>query len=320
MSRKRAAPVATSISSDEASNDTFYGFDSEDTNGPPLAKRMANVSSGRMSVISQYSETEGRVQRKPTRRPDPNIINRNALMARENRRRHKEHLERLENENSGLKRQNDMLKEKLKAKDTLLFKLQHEYKYLKSIIANKTQILDILKSISKTDIPMTSSLSNYKTVEIQPRKHLSSAVSSSSTDTAPSSGYDSPTLSEKSGTTDLDDLFKDAFDSHNFTFTDYEMNANALATDAWDTDPIFSDLPNTNNITEIDELLQYDAPETPESVNEVLDVQNEHSYSETIADPGVCVHISNKKVSIEFCAHCHNNATSGWIEEEIQVI
>lgn len=75
MSRKRTAPVASmsQISSDEASNDTFYGFDSEDTNGPPLAKRIANVSSGRMSVISQYSETEGRVQRKPTRRPDPNV-------------------------------------------------------------------------------------------------------------------------------------------------------------------------------------------------------------------------------------------------------
>lgn len=322
ISPKRALELIE-MAAEEVSSDSFCGF-SEDDEIP--AKRLRTfayqpIESGRSSVISQYSEmsssTNNKIERKPTRRPDPRVNNRNAIMARENRKRHKEHQERLERENAVLQKENEQLKANLKAKDRQISSLRHEYKYLKSIIANKTQIVEILRSVQSSRIPLTSSLDNYRTSDPSKtaREMSPTASSTTSTETA-TSGYQSPSASENSGT-ELDELFDEAFqlNNQNFSVTDYEMDTNALTTDPqWSKDPIFSDIPDVDEV-DVDHFLDFVGEKTATVATTGPIVRDEHSYSEVIEDPGVCVHISNQKVSIEFCSKCHQSASNGFIED-----
>ncbi|XP_055585752.1 uncharacterized protein LOC129738555 isoform X2 [Uranotaenia lowii] len=110
-----------------------------------------------------------KVHRNPTRRPNPKISNRNALLARENRRRKKERLEHLEKEVEGLRDDNGRIRKLLKKKDLLVKQLTQERNYLKSVIANRTGIMAILKSIQSTSrFPMTSSMMSFVKTGEQP--------------------------------------------------------------------------------------------------------------------------------------------------------
>lgn len=318
---KRALEVIQ-MAAEEVSSDSFCGFsEDEELREQKPSKRLRTfayqpIESGRSSVISQYSEMSSKIERKPTRRPDPHVNNRNAIMARENRRKHKEHQEKLERENDVLVRENEELKAHLKAKDRQISNLRHEYKYLKSVIANKTQIVEILRSVQNARVPLTSSFAdtNYHHRTSDPsntiREMSPTSLSTTSTVTA-TSGYHSPSSSENSGT-ELDELFDEAFqlNNPNFSVTDYEMDANALPTDPkWASDPIFSDIPDAEVDVEhflglVEKPLEAHRQTTTGPI-----VRSEHSYSENIEDPGVCVHISNQKVSIEFCSKCHKRAT-----------
>lgn len=103
------------------------------------------------------------LQRNPTRRPNPKISNRNALLARENRRRKKEHVESLEREVDELKESNGKIRKALRKKSKLVEQLTRERNYLKSVIANRTGIMAVLKSVQRSGLPMTSSGLSYVT-------------------------------------------------------------------------------------------------------------------------------------------------------------
>lgn len=311
--------VASSV--DMETDESFNGFESDEDAISMLSKRF---KTNEAKQISQQSK----VSRKPTRKPDPSVTNRNALMARENRRKHKEKLTQLETENETLFERNVALERQLKVKDLIIKDLRREFMHLKSVIANKTQITQILSSLQQaTGLPMSSSLGTFNHLKSlttsgaafnkikamtasleaynQAKAKRENSPSTEST-TSAVSGYESPTLSH--GTVDsLDELLQEALESQNLTFTDYEMNANALATDDWgylaEPNDIFSDLTTA--------LFDDNGKTTTEDKTEKPEVGEEHNYSEPgTSDPGVCVHISNHKVSIEFCARCHNN-TSG---------
>uniref|UniRef100_W8BRZ8 BZIP domain-containing protein n=1 Tax=Ceratitis capitata TaxID=7213 RepID=W8BRZ8_CERCA len=66
---------------------------------------------------------EGRM---PTRRPNPNVHNRNALLARENRRKKKAHLEAMEKELEQVRGTNKQLKKALKQQMKAVGQLQRE--------------------------------------------------------------------------------------------------------------------------------------------------------------------------------------------------
>uniref|UniRef100_A0A336MA63 CSON013191 protein n=1 Tax=Culicoides sonorensis TaxID=179676 RepID=A0A336MA63_CULSO len=291
MSPKRALEVIQ-MAAEETSTDSFCGFsDEEERFGQPPAKRLRtfpyeNIQSRCSSVISQYSEiseisgkNNNKIDRKPTRRPDPKVNNRNAIMARENRRKHKEHQERLERENALLMKENEELKTKLKTKDRQISSLRNEYKYLKSVIANKTQIVEILRAVQKSRVPLTSSLVNFCSSDPSNtvREMSPAAGSTTSTETA-TSGYQSPSSASEN--------------------SDYEMDANVLATDPqWSSEPIFSDIPDAN--VDVDHFLDDFTNSTTGKTSNTPFVRDEHSYSENIEDPGVCVHISNQKLIIK---------------------
>lgn len=291
------------------SEDSFNGFDSEEDAVSMLSKRFKTNASSDGERISQ----ERKISRKPTRQPDPAVTNRNALMARENRRKHKERLELLEAQNEALFEKNVALETRLKVKDMIIQDLRRELMHLKSVIANKTQITQILGALQSSGLPMTSSITSASLP-------YPKSPSTESTASAVSSGYESPshaTLNANNGTLDpIGELLREAFDSQNLTFTDYEMNTNALATDEWsysaETNSIFPDL-TASIFDDEGESVTTAYATTAANIKtggKIAAYEEEHNYSEPgTSDPGVCVHISNQKVSIEFCSRCHTIAS-----------
>lgn len=127
----------------------------------PLVKR--RQLSGGVAPASRKTDEERKLLRNPTRRPNPKISNRNALLARENRKKKKEHVENLEKEVDELNKCNGRIRKALKKKCKLVDELMRERNYLKSVIANRTGIMAVLKSVQRAGLPMTSSGLSYVT-------------------------------------------------------------------------------------------------------------------------------------------------------------
>ncbi|XP_013119589.2 uncharacterized protein LOC106096398 isoform X1 [Stomoxys calcitrans] len=92
-------------------------------------------------------------QRLPTRKPDPKIYNRNAVNARENRRKKKLYLETLEKELQYARSANDTLSKALKRQMAISRQLEKQKKYYQNIIANHTEISSLLSILSNKKTP-----------------------------------------------------------------------------------------------------------------------------------------------------------------------
>lgn len=102
------------------------------------------------------------VERNPTRRPNPKVVNRNAVMARENRLRKKQHVENLEQEIRRLREERDRDQKALRKAGKEVKRLTRERDHLKAVIANKSGIMAVLKAVQQqSGLPMTSSVKKY---------------------------------------------------------------------------------------------------------------------------------------------------------------
>lgn len=165
-------------------------------------------------------------------------FSKNAVMARLNRIKKKQHLENLEKQVAELSEENSVLKEQAKDNDDIVCKLKDEVNYLKSVLANSKEISMLLKSVKQnTGLPVTSS--------------LNSITSSRS----------------------LDPLFDSDFSEDPVLSSNIGLSYTG----------------NPNNLLCEDQLT------------------NEESFA---GDFGICLHLSNKTVSLELCPSCHSSALS----------
>ncbi|KAH8360087.1 hypothetical protein KR093_010644 [Drosophila rubida] len=144
--------VDVSSSSDSSGSDS----DSETNITSGLVELSKCIKASTKEMIDNKNESgkhkrnsETRTQRLPTRRPDPNVYNRNALLARENRRKKKAYMEAVEKELNETRSKNRWLFKALKKQFKLTQKLKIECDYLKSSLptSNKMSMRFI------TDIP-----------------------------------------------------------------------------------------------------------------------------------------------------------------------
>lgn len=317
----------------EQEDDEFMGFSSgsetesiserdSDEDGSLVGKRRR--ISGGVAPVSRKSDEERKLMRNPTRRPNPKISNRNALLARENRRRKKEHVENLEKEVDELKECNGKIRKVLKKKCKLVDQLTRERNYLKSVIANRTGIMAVLKSVQRAGLPMTSSGLSYVTEPTMMQQQHQRRNGSSSDEGLGSSPH--------SMLTDDDDKFNPHGTVHSkedpfwssflieseFSFPDLGM---MVAGQEVPFEEEFSRLPD------VDELLSTMAggDRSGSSSSEQV-ITTEHNYfdhsnhssldSGSAAGAGVCVHIvPGGRVSVEFCASCALSSQRAWLEE-----
>ncbi|XP_037815964.1 uncharacterized protein LOC119606504 [Lucilia sericata] len=105
------------------------------------------------SITSKKRNGEKRL---PTRRPDPNVYNRNALLARENRRKKKAYLETIEKELQFARKANHALVKALKRQLKIAQRLEKEKKYYEGLFSNRTDILNLVNALNFRCIPESS--------------------------------------------------------------------------------------------------------------------------------------------------------------------
>lgn len=292
--RKTRNSIKNAIEEDEmmsydGSNGSY--IDSEEDNEYMPAKRARTFSN---------VEDRVKVQRRPTRVPNLKIQNRNAILARENRLRKKILMDELEKSNEELQAENRKLQKMMKFKDRKNEELTKEVRYLKSVISNRTEIVAVLKSLPKTIAPKK---------EVKQEKPVPPA-SYASSDTL------SCDINEENGI-DCDPFLLPPLTDEFMLFPDLDF-----ATE-WDEilrDPFNSE--TADFTADIPKLEMTSAAASPSSSS---GVSSEHNYfydekilesidNEDIEDSaGICVHINRGKVSLEFCAVCHNNAAGSWM-------
>lgn len=241
--------------------------------------------------------------RKPTR--TPKCFSKNALMARENRRRKKQYIADLEGQVSALKTENKKLSSIVENQSFMINELKKEAKYLKSVIANSEGIGKLIRAInSTTGMPVSSSISkqlansrnhNNKSpvvtqlvpelsqwVQKHPWEERSNAYANYPTPDSSNSYYSNP---------DFD-----------------ELNNEGLLLDL--------DLPLEMNNEELLDMIDEKALESPmlpmADHNYHNPVKYEQDSSNNADDVGVCLHVSNNNVSLEFCPTCSENASQNW--------
>lgn len=288
LTRKSRKAVNMEVVEDEimSSYDGSYIESEEDCDYMPKKRQRLNTFTN--------VEEKNRVPRRPTRVPNLKIQNRNALLARENRLRKKQMMEELESSVRDLEAENRKLQKIMKIKDRKTDELMKEVRYLKSVIANRTEIVSVLKALPKAISSPSEQLKQETRTE---------SVASSDTLSIGDNDIENGTVEN--------DPFLSSVNIDDFSFF---LNLDNIETE-WD-QILKNPFSTSSDFTDIPKL----EIESPAASPSSSGVSSEHNYShydekflETIDrehdsdGAGVCVHINRGKVSLEFCAVCYNN-------------
>lgn len=292
------------------------------------------------------SEQKSAIKRMPTRKPDPKVSNRNAIMARENRRKKKEHMEVLQKTVEDTQIENRKLKKMLSIRNNTISKLTQESLYLRSVLANKTEIMSLLRTIQGNRTPITSSVlsfvadHNYQQTRVPAVRRISDSSSgcSPASSMSPSSYIEDDKENGTVWTKHSDPFLSSFTEQTNFIFTDleigshtdftttetsaaYDQNINDFQWENLLSEPPFKSDSSPTNIADLRDIDDSEILST----NSSNTVKNEHNYfnnpiTNKVADtrvssPGICLHVSSGRVSLEFCASCHKNSQNAWCEE-----
>lgn len=257
-------------------------------------KRLASLNHAYIGRGSSTSSTSSTVTRLPTRRPDPNVSNRNALMARENRKRKKEQMEQLELENSNLHRDLKKLQKVIDRQEVMIRGLRNERNYLKSVLENQADLVNLLKRLQPGQGETTNATKQQQNF-------------TSSSGASPHSTYSDSGMSLCESSPLPFDLPENNQDDDDVLFS----SADPFAIEGGD-------------------LLNFDAGEGEDDKLSGDCIRSEHNYvnaedepkpakrrrvsteEQVRPGPGICLHIGGGKVSLEFCAKCHENANKQW--------
>jgi len=200
-------------------------------------------------------------------------MSKNAIAARENRQKKKSYVSNLETSVKTLSHENSSLKKNVNSLETAVDSLQTEVEYLKSVLANQGTLGALLKNIASTQgVKLRSS-------EFQ-------AVAKSAAESSPSR----PNMKRKK------------------PVAQEENNSDSQKENDTCVNGVTTRIGSTRKIQKLDH--DYAAAGSKKFVG----VNGYDAESETDSDAddecgaGVCLHVSNKKVSLEFCASCSKKA------------
>ncbi|XP_057375168.1 uncharacterized protein LOC130696105 [Daphnia carinata] len=209
-------------------------------------------------------------------------LSKNALLARENRLKKKRYINGLEENLAVAKKENELLKDKLKEKDLTIDQLQKEISYFKSILANVQEISGLIKTIKQeSHIPMSTSLRP----SVHPMKRKSVAELPMIDD---SKRIKIERTSESSSC----------------------MSAIHDDEDSYDWMPSSPSCPTQLDAESLDVLSNF----SEEDINLFGDdtLLPEPTRQTVPFSAGICLHVFNKQMSLEFCAACATRAQEKW--------
>jgi hypothetical protein len=219
-------------------------------------------------------------------------LSKNAIMARENRLKKKLYVSNLEKEVAKLRHDNGNFTKVIENQSLLLTDLKKEIKYLKSVIANSTDIGHLIKSVHNTGMSVKTSLEQSLSLNnciSKPKQPIARKTAHPWEENRVSHYPSFPTPES------------DLFSSPNSECRLDEFNDDIL------------NLVPFDNILEFSE--SYDTPDAQQtkSMDEGHHLE-EHNYTTPAEDEevGVCLHVSKHRISLEFCSTCSENASHTW--------
>lgn len=307
MSPYRKRNISLSDSEEDTSeSEKFY----ESRSQPKRNKArdaMTKANFNKTSSLADNSEYNMDIylEKKPKRQPK--CFSRNALMARENRLKKKMYIQNLEKEVSSLKSDNKKMVGMVENQSFLINELKKEVKYLKSVLANSSDISRLLKNIHQgTGMSVTTSLDEHLTLKNYCVSKRNVPVARKTAhpweeDVLRRSSADSYSPSQE--TVESDEF--DAFITEDILKDPYKaFTAGKPLSGAQDVGIVSDESYNLPFLPDLEE-------DCTSSIT-----QQEHNYTvpqdEIADDAGICLHVSNHKVSLEFCPTCSENATAAW--------
>ncbi|XP_033342617.1 uncharacterized protein LOC117229862 isoform X3 [Megalopta genalis] len=264
--------------------------------------------------------------RGPSKRP---CLNRNALMARENRLRKKAYLEKIETKLSFYQQENKKLVNVIRKQGIDIKRLSGEVAYLRNVLNNNTSITALLKTINeglrkmstqKNNLLYPNHTSAYPIEKDNRQESITeSQVSESHMSTKKQSAFDIKStprgkdpINIITSTTDSiseDSYMDNAKDLDNLlpiTQTDLSNIKKDNDTIGLDFDQfstfnmdIFEDLPKC------DEIMN-----SVDGLNDTANLFPDEEIDQSLDNAGICLHVNSDKVSLEFCSICHLNSKS----------
>lgn len=240
------------------------------------------------SYLNTEEATENMVIYKKVRLNGPKNFNekrkkcfsKNALMARENRLKKKLYMENLEMTVDKLRCENRKLSSTVHDQTQTIINLKRDINYFKSVLANSSDIGKLLRCVNQnTGMAVTTSVDKGMTLRANNVDSLH------------------PWSETNTGTGSDGELFA----------SDYSFVSNFT----WDFDepaPFEDRLEDILRINECGKI-------NDESIGSNEFVQSEHNYTNESPEAGnfgICLHISNQRVSLEFCPICSEKAATTW--------
>ena len=251
-------------------------FDKETSDSVMHLLQDGGNSVNRQSVgsLSPHSDTSEISLADSSQSFESPCMSKNAIAARENRQKKKMYIDGLEGSVKRLRSENDVLSKQVVDLGQAVNNLNEEVRYLRAVLANQGTLSALLKNIHNTKgVSITSSLKPQST-QVSTRKRKRLEIDEESCDaTSVNSVSDSVALGHGG--------------------LSHEKN-------------------NTVNGGRV---------QRHHTVNSIKEKSSDHSYAnqETessntdSATGGVCLHVSGTTVSLEFCARCSSNSSSGAI-------
>lgn len=282
-------PLFTNSSNNNEADDrncSDYSFESDDPMRKCKTRRISYGSTSPNSV--ENSGCVSSTQNFKSKRK-PKCDSKNAVMARMNRERKKKYVESLEGNVESLKESNSKLLAQVNEQKEEISSLKNEIKYLKSVLSNSKEIGVLLRRISgvNKELKITSSLLNVPTPqneEVVSGDEICKGMNERFSDYFSNSlGFSPHTISHNNFI--LDDNLSIG-DCNDFSFFTPPDDLSWQLSSEFDT-------------SEIDKILLSDT--APADVYNLTDFDSANPY-------GVCLHVANKQVSLEFCASCNRSA------------
>lgn len=289
--------------------DTEFSSDSEFEEHDYCLQKRTNTKRPRKSVVDlKWKDNKIDLVVK-NRKPKCNT--KNAVIARNNRLKKKKYIENLETRNAELEEENKVLKDSVNRKVEEINSLIRETINLRSVIRNRTEIGSLLQCIHlNTNLQISSSLLNDRSTCFQGNSNHSKPTAMLDV-TSTNDEHPAPFNEEGNGERSefvyspsshiLSDIFEESImdsgldTSLNQACHEFKNNIsfNNPAEFITETEP-------KSEMIDSDVLLRCETPS--KGFDDFCNKEN------LFDDMGLCLHIANKKVSLEFCDTCNLKA------------
>lgn len=201
----------------------------------------------------------------------------------------KRYINGLEESLAAAKKENENLESQLKEKDVVIENLKKEVTYFKSILANVQEISTLIRTVKQeASFTLTTSL---PPAENPLKRYASDAFPE------PCLKAKIQRLSESSG--ECSSIFDEEEDMYSWM----PVSPSLTSTIDQESIELLSNFHERDLDLSVEDPLQ-PAFEVPDAIA---------SIASTI--PGVCLHVQNKKMSLEFCSSCASKASEKWMVE-----